>query len=221
MIYIDDSGAQASGLAVYGWVEVLASDWRRALRTWLDCRRDLYADTGVPASYELHATRFANGRGRPTGGTPWDHSKATRTAVMNAAFQTIAELPGARVGAVYRETTGTNFVTAKANLYSDLVALLDERLHAAGELGMVFMDGAGTDPAYRLAHRSLKLETRCLLEDPSFQGSHTSQWVQQADLIAYAAFMAVLRADSKSVMWQWYPKILGEVCAVGGTPLRL
>ncbi|WP_086822021.1 DUF3800 domain-containing protein [Allokutzneria sp. NRRL B-24872] len=216
LIYIDDSGAQESGLAVYAWVEVLDTDWRRGLRCWLDWRRDLHTATGVPASYELHATRF-----RPTGGTPWDHSKANRTEVMADAFRTIAALPGVRVGAVFRETKGTNFTKAKADLYSDLITMLDERLHTAGELGMVFMDGDGTDPAYRLAHRGLKLDTRCLLEDPSFQGSHTSQWVQQADLIAYAAFMTVLRADSKRVMWQWYPNILGEVCALGGMPQPL
>ncbi len=217
LFYIDDSGAQTSQLVVYGWVELSVSDWRPALRSWLDWRKALHASTGLPASYELHATKFVNGRGRPTG-TGWDRSKANRSAVVVDALSAIAAMPGVRTGAVCRDTTGARYVDAKARLYADLVTEIDARLVAADHHGFVIMDGDGTDPSYRQAHRSLRLATRNLVEDPFFQGSHLSQWVQVADLVAYAAYQCVLRAPGKEVMWDWYPELLGRVCAMGGKP---
>ncbi|MBY8852710.1 hypothetical protein K7G98_32590, partial [Saccharothrix sp. MB29] len=129
LFYIDDSGAQSSALVVYGWVELSVADWRPALRSWLDWRKELNATSGVPASYELHATKFANGRGRPTK-TEWDHSKANRSRVVVDALGTIAAMPGVRTGAVCRDTSGTRYVDAKAALYTDLIAMIDARLVA-------------------------------------------------------------------------------------------
>jgi hypothetical protein len=49
-----------------------ASAWSRsatgqqALATWLAWRAQLAAIEGIPKNYELHATRFANGRGNPS-----------------------------------------------------------------------------------------------------------------------------------------------------------
>lgn len=217
LFYIDDSGAQSSNLVVYGWVELPVAEWRPALRSWLDWRKALNDSIGLPASYELHATKFANGRGRPTK-TDWDHSKADRSRVMVEALTTIAALPGVSTGAVFRDTKGTGFFDAKATLYADLVTMIDVRLADTGRYGFVVMDGDGTDPSYRQAHRSLRLATRNLVEDPFFQGSHLSQWVQIADLVAYAAYQSVLRAPGKELMWDWYPDLLGPACATGGRP---
>ena len=72
--------------------------------------------------------------------------------------------------------------------------------------------------SYRQAHRSLRLATRNLVEDPFFQGSHLSQWVQVADLVAHAAYQCVLRAPGKELMWEWYPDLLGSSGANGGRP---
>ncbi|MGM1064229.1 DUF3800 domain-containing protein [Saccharothrix sp. Mg75] len=217
LFYIDDSGARSSALVVYGWVELSVADWRPALRSWLDWRKHLNATSGVPASYELHATRFANGRGRPTK-TDWDHSKANRSRAMVDALRTIAAMPGVRTGAVCRDAAGTRYADAKAAVYADLIRMIDDRLTATGRHGLVIMDGDGTDPSYRQAHRTLKLATRNLVEDPLFQGSHLSQWVQVADLVAYAAYQAVLRAPGKELMWDWYPELLGSTCTTGGKP---
>lgn len=210
LFYIDDSGAQSSELVVYGWVELSVTEWRPALRSWLDWRKALNDSIGLPASYELHATKFANGRGRPTK-TDWDHSKANRSRVMVEALSTIAALPGVSAGAVFRDTEGTGYFDAKAALYADLVTMIDVRLVDTGRHGFVIMDGDGTDPSYRQAHRNL-------VEDPFFQGSHLSQWVQVADLVAYAAYQSVLRAPGKELMWDWYPDLLGARCTNGGRP---
>lgn len=179
--------------------------------------QDLNDSIGLPASYELHATKFANGRGRPTK-TAWDHSKANRSTVMVEALSTIAVLPGVSTGAVFRDTKGTGYPDAKAALYADLVTMIDVRLVDTGRHGFVIMDGDGTDSSYRQAHRGLRLATRNLIEDPFFQGSHLSQWVQVADLVAYAAYQSVLRAPGKEVMWDWYPDLLGATCTGGGRP---
>lgn len=217
LFYIDDSGAQSARLVVYGWVELLVPDWRPALRSWLDWRKQLNTRTGLSASYELHATRFANGRGRPTK-TDWDHHKANRSTVMVDALNAIAAMPGVRAGAVCHDTTGSRYADAKAALYADLITMIDGRLAEAGEHGLVIMDGDGTDPSYRHAHRGLELATRDLVEAPFFQGSHLSQWVQVADLVAYAAYQCVLRAPGKELMWDWYPDLLGASCTTGGKP---
>ncbi|GAA2803973.1 DUF3800 domain-containing protein [Crossiella cryophila] len=220
LLYVDDSGADASRWAVYGWVEMNIADWRPALRAWLDWRQHLYETIGLPASYELHATKFVNGRGRPTN-TDWDLRKANRSAVMVETLTTLAALPGVRVGAVCRRSGHHTHAADKAALYADLVTALDRRLTENDEYGLITMDGDGTDPSYRSAHRNLKLATRRIVEDPAFQGSHISQLMQIADLVAYSAYMQVLRHPAKQLMWGWYPDLLGGVCMVGGQPLLL
>jgi hypothetical protein len=221
LFYVDDSGAESSRTVVFGWVELLVTDWRPALRMWLDWRQALNSSVGLPASYELHGTKFANGRGRPTG-TDWDHHKAHRSTTMVDALSTIARLPGVQAGAIYRKVPArTKYYDGKATAYADLVAMLDQRLTNAGELGMVVMDGDGTDPLYRTTHRGLKLATRSIIEDPIFQGSHLSQWVQMADLVAYSAYMAVLQAPGKAALWGWYPDLLGPTSSTGQHPLNL
>ncbi|WP_406320157.1 hypothetical protein [Streptomyces sp. NBC_01637] len=55
ILYIDDSGAESTGYVLYGWAEIDLSQWSAALRCLLAFRKKLYADTGIPADYELHA----------------------------------------------------------------------------------------------------------------------------------------------------------------------
>ncbi|RJQ83431.1 DUF3800 domain-containing protein [Pseudonocardiaceae bacterium YIM PH 21723] len=218
LFYIDDSGAPQSKLIVYGWIELQASGWNAALQHVLDWRHALHAATGMPTNYELHATTFANGRGRPTG-TDWDRHKAHRSAVMVDAFHTVSTLPTAAVGAVFHHVSpGRHYHAAKAELYTGLVATLDARLTAEGEIGMIIMDGDGTNPSYRQAHRELTLATRSMIEDPVFQVSHMSQLIQLSDLVAYAAYQHILQAPTKRAMWNWYPDHLGEVSIIGRTP---
>ena len=86
---------------------------------------------------------------------------------------------------------------------------VDARLREDGELGLLVMGGDGTDGSYYAAHRDLALETRALVEDPAFQHSHRSQWVQIADLVAYAAYQHLVRLPEKQFAWEWYGT-LGE-----------
>ncbi|MEU6261727.1 DUF3800 domain-containing protein [Saccharopolyspora shandongensis] len=218
LIYIDDSGAPPNTV-VYGWVELHAGAWRDVLRGWLNWRHEMYRDLGIPADYELHATKFVGGRGRPTG-TSWDQRKAHRAEVMVQALRTIGSLPGLRAGAVFQRDDGRDFRALKSDTYARLVRWLDAKLTADGDHGLVIMDGNGTDPGYRVAHRDLKLATRSLIEDPLFQGSHHSQWVQIADLVAYSAYMRLARIPNKAFSWDWYD-LLAPVAVTGPEPLDL
>lgn len=215
LIYIDDSGAAQTRTMVYGWVELHFQHWRTALRQWLNWRQELYRAIGLPTDYELHATKFVGGRGHPTG-TDWDRNKSYRTEVMEEALRTIAALPGLRTGAVFQR--GEPITAAfRADTYAKLVRWFDAELAAGDEYGMVLMDGDGTDPTYRIAHRELKLDTRSLIEDPLFQGSHLSQWVQMADLVAYTAYMRLARIPNKEFSWDWYG-LLAATSATGPEP---
>jgi Protein of unknown function (DUF3800) len=221
LFYVDDSGSPESRLVVFGWVELLAVDWSSALRVWLDWRRHLHTTVGIPASYELHATKFGSGRGRPSG-TDWDLHKANRATTMVSALTTIAALPGVATGAVYRPIVPyRHYYDTKTALYAELINRLDQRLARNGELGMVLMDGDGTDPMYRTTHRGLKLATRRIIEDPWFQGAHLSQWIQVADFVAYTAFATLHRPPARRVMWEWYPTLLGAGSITGATPQQI
>jgi hypothetical protein len=210
IFYIDDSGAESTGYVVYGWAEVDIPQWSAALGYWLAFRKRLYASTGIPADYELHATQFIPGRGTPSGNPKWDRYKKNRAKVAQTALATIASMPGTMAGAVYRRTAkkGHGYYAERAEVYQDLLADLDQRLAAAGDHGIIVMDGDGSDPAYQREHRKLKLATRHIVEDPWFAGSHSSQPVQIADLLAYSAYQAVLRHPGKRFMWDWWARHL-------------
>lgn len=220
LIYIDDSGSDQTGINVFGWVELAVEDWNAVLREWLDWRHELYSSVGIPADYELHATKLAGGRGRPTG-TSWDEVKSYRIAVVTDALRVLTGLPGLCTGAAFQRTPpGVKHHTSKADTYARLVRYLDARLTSAAETGMIVMDGEGTEPSYRVAHRDLKLATRSLIEDPLFQHSHHSQWVQMADLVAYAAYQRLARIKAKAHMWGWY-EIVATAAITGDEPLDL
>ncbi|MGC5660178.1 DUF3800 domain-containing protein [Micromonospora sp. WMMD723] len=218
MFYIDDSGSPNDGWIVYSWIEVTLLDWRIGLRAWLDLRKKMFAQHNIPASYELHATKFLGGRGNPSLDSSWNGSKQTRTTVVREALATIGTCPVLRVGTVYRQTTarGKAYSRERGVVYSKLVDHVDNRLGLAGEHGLIFMDGDGRDSGYYNAHRSLKLAHRNVIEDPLFQHSHRSQWVQMADLTAYAAYQSLIKVPAKRFAWDWYPNLLGPIEVSGG-----
>lgn len=221
LFYIDDSGAESTGYATFSWVEVDFTHWTTGLRSWLDWRKAIAADPEIliPVHYELHATNFLNGRGNPSRlGDSWNRHKANRWALAGDALSVISQLPIASMGTVYRQCKGRpgGYGTQRGEVYAALVAMIDKRLIASGDTGLIVMDGDGTDPTYLPAHRELKLATRALVEDPLFQHSHQSQWVQIADLVAFVTYQHVLQAPNRSYAWSWYPSYLEALHDVGG-----
>jgi hypothetical protein len=220
LIYVDDSGASTTKTAVFGWVEVDEADWRPVLRSWLDWRHELDRSIGITVEYELHSTKFVGSRGHPTG-TVWDRNLGERISVMRSALARISSIPGLAFGAVYAcAATTRDYRQLKARCYLDLVRSFDRRLAGDADRGIVEMDGDGTDPTYRRAHRELKLSSRWLIEDPHFHPGHHSQWVQMADIVAYTAYMHLARLPRKEATWSWYEDYLSNA-VTGPVPLRL
>ena len=50
LIYVDDSGHPQTGTVVFGWIEFSPDRWNSILGTWLDTRRRLWRDFGVPVT---------------------------------------------------------------------------------------------------------------------------------------------------------------------------
>lgn len=212
LFYVDDSGAEVTGFATFSWIEFLVDEWKPGLRQVLNWRKELMTSYQIPTLYELHATKFANGRGNPSLDEEWNRKKSNRSIVMDECVEFLADRPWVGMGTVYSQTTlrRVPFAKERARVYQELVKLIDARLFAAGEIGILIMDGDGTDDSYISAHRSLTLQTRSLIEDPIFQHSHRSQWVQLADITAYSAYQHLLQHDSKRFAWPWYPRLLGR-----------
>ena len=221
MLYVDDSGVEDTGWITYSWIQTTPQGWSAMLRRWLDLRKELYRQFSIPPSTEIHATRFLGSRGRPSTDPAFNHMKQ-RVLAAELMLNTIAGIPDVGIGTAYRFTTarGRAYHVEKGDLYQSLTDHLDQRLSAAGSHGLIFMDGDGTDPIYRRAHRALKLDTRSIVEDPIFQGSHLSQPVQAADLIAWTTYQHLLRHPGKRPFWAWYQEYLQHL-DVNGAPIPL
>lgn len=222
MFYVDDSGATDNGFIVYAWVECHTEDWRTGLRSWLDLRAEMFAKHAIPPSYELHTAAFAGGRGRPSAIPDWNLHKRNRSEVLELALARIAATSCLGIGTVCRVTSarGSAYAAERGDLYRHLVTHLDGRLERDQELGIILMDGDGSETAYYGAHRALKLSRRRVIEDPLFQASHRSQWIQMADLVAWSTYQALLRNPQNRYAWDWYDTYL-RPRDVNGGPLAL
>ena len=231
LIYVDDSGSvDHGGLIVYGWVEVSPVHWRTVLRTWLDLRKLLFTDYGIPVSQELHSTDFINGRGRVSVAPPArltrDHPspgtvmwKDLGREVAQLCLETLMDCPNIRVGSVYRWSgaKGADYARERYDVYAQLVEDFDQELRIDDSYGFVTMDGQ--DIHYRAAHRALKLDTRHVIEDPAYHDSKHSQWTQMADLVAYTANLHLNRHPGNAFGWTWFDHYLAGSDASAGPRL--
>ena len=217
MIYIDDSGHPQSGLVVYGWIEFRPDHWSSVLRCWLDTRKFLWREFRVAIQKELHTTDYVNGRGRLTKTVPDRHLhqgveywKDFGREVALGCLETLRCTEGMTVGSVYRRGPACSLADTRRALYGDLIGRFEEELAATDSLGIVVMDGDGSDTSYRSTHRQLKLADRRIVEDAIHLDSKSSQLVQMADLVAWSAYAAVDRHTHNSFAWEWYQQFLSE-----------
>ena len=98
----------------------------------------------------------------------------------------------------------------KQQTYAALITRIESELHDSDSLGMVFMDGDGSDTTYRAAHRNLKLSARRVIEDAVLTDSKHSQLVQMADLVAWSANAHIEPHRGNQYAWDWYTQYLSE-----------
>jgi hypothetical protein len=215
LCYVDDSGAD-QGRTVTGLL-IPEEGWSDLLHHWLEGRRKLESEWGVLKNSELHANALVKGRGRFCGSNSQDrkfHGPA-RLAAHELMLRHLAKCESLRVLTVGGHT---RFLT---DIYQAFVEHLEAWALAEDTRVMIFYDGLagpadtqGMAPQeaqeewnravrnakpYRDTHRGLLLAARRVLEDPIMQDSKTSQFIQAADMVAYAAFHHV--AQSKPEVW--------------------
>lgn len=217
LIYVDDSGHPQSGLVTYGWIEFSPDRWADVLARWLDTRKRLWREFGVPVTQELHTTAYVNGRGRISKQIPDRHRhegveywKDFGREVAGECLETLRCSEGLTVGSVYRQGKPEHFATTKQQLYASLIERFENELANSDSLALVFMDGDGTDTSYRSTHRGLPLKVRRVVEDAIHLDSRSSQLVQMADLVAWSAYVSVERHPPAEFAWDWYTDHLAE-----------
>lgn len=217
LIYVDDSGHPQSGLVVFGWVEFSPARWNGILRSWLDTRKMLWREFGIPIVNELHATEYVNGRGRISRRVPdrhvhegVEHWKDFGREVAEVCLETLRSTEGLGVGAVWRRADPRQVNATRRSSYAALVTRLESELARTDSLALVFMDGDGSDTSYRTTHRALRLADRRVVEDAIHVDSRTSQLVQMADLVAWSANAHVDRHPGNQFAWGWYDTYLAE-----------
>jgi len=208
MYYVDDSGDSMTGIAVYSWIEVDAEQLPNALAVWLRFRQEVFDRHQIPADAEIHSVNFLGGRGRPSTEEKVNQSKALRHEIFLDALKAIGDLPGIKVGAVYRRSPHrrSGFADVMRDTFCKLVLGVDRRLFLTDHHGIMIIDGDGDGSCreYGRLVRGLNLSGRQLIAGPFFEPSDLSQWIQMADIVAYAAYQSVVRRPGKEFCWTWY-----------------
>ena len=136
----------------------------------LEFRRRLLQLYAIPVSYELHASKFSQGRGRPSivADAAVNTSRALRREIGEQAGALVAAMPDLQVVTVAQR--GTN----RSRTYGAFTAMPEDLLVEVDGHAILIVDGDGHHPAYYGTHRELKLADRRIIEDPWMQGSHPS-----------------------------------------------
>lgn len=217
LIYLDDSGHPKSGLVVYGWIEFSPDRWSSVLRIWLDLRKKLWREYGVPVSQELHTTEYVNGRGRISIKIPdkfvhegVEYWKDLGREVALECLETLRSTEGLSLGAVFRRAEPRDLAKTRATTYQLLINNFEAELEESQSLAMIVIDGDGSDSVYKDAHRSLELGTRHVIEDAFHLESKNSQLIQMADLVAWSANAFIDQHPKNEFANNWYPRYLSE-----------
>lgn len=166
---------------------------------------------------ELHTTDYVNGRGRISSRFPdrhrhngVEHWKDFGREIAVECLETLRSAEGLTVGAVVRRGDPRHLAQTRRDAYVALIDRFEGELRTADAIGMVFMDGDGSDSSYRTAHRALKLDQRRVIEDAIHLDSKHSQLAQMADLVAWSAYASIDRHLGNEFAWQWYSRHLAE-----------
>lgn len=217
VFYVDDSGAEETGIVSASWLECSARDWHSVRDHWLDMRRKLSRTYGVAASTVLHSTLFVGGRKNPSNDPRFNATKEMRHEAMEFVLGSLGGCSELRIGTIYRRTDKrkAEFFTEKVDLFGRLFAHLDTRLGEAGENGMIYVDGRERGAErYRRAFRSR--QRRNIIEEPNFQQAKGRQLLQAADVVAWTTYQSILRYPGKERFAGWYDTYLRHLDVHGG-----
>ncbi|WP_107062207.1 DUF3800 domain-containing protein [Streptomyces sp. NRRL S-37] len=205
--YVDESGIPSTGLALYTALGVPTGRAPEVLRAWRDLRDQWHREYGVPTDFELHATNFLSGRGRPGGLNP---AKIERYRMAQAALDVIGAQPSLSIVTVYTEEPA-HWGRAKRQAYEGLLRHLDRRLAEVGERAALVVDGDGSERLYEQVHR--QVGPRCIPLPAAEVPAHISALIQMADVVAHSACQAIARQHSRRFMWSWYSRHLPKAPA--------
>lgn len=210
LAYVDESGntgtPSSGGSLTYslGCVLVDADLWPQAFEEFLDFRRRLRAAYGVPMRAEVKANYLLRSSGdlRPLGLAP-----GQRALIYRAHMRLVQDLP-ARSFAVVVDKREENRAPAECfDLAWEALLQRLERTSRGEKVTFAVLHDEGENDAIRRWVRkarrylpagsafgtgSLKASARLLVDDPVARRSHQSYFIQLADLVAYAAFRAVV-----------------------------
>lgn len=217
LFYIDDSGNEDTGwlwTALGHPVEL----WTEHLRRWLAFRSWLYKQHRIPARFEVHSQVWLSAE--PAKGTSDEQidlvrdddgelievlrrgraHRRLRFEIFEKGLKTIGSLPGA---ALLTTHTPTSTGRAKIDLYDDLLCFLEEFLSIERGHGTLVVDGLHDSGGHiRAAHRALLINRRRILEDASHRSSADSQFLQMADMCAYAALQSIQGREDLDVRFR-------------------
>jgi hypothetical protein len=185
---------------------VPATGWCDLLHCWLDGRRKLTETWGVRKHTELHGVELARGRGSYCASDEQERvfkNRGIRLRAYDLMLAALADCDGLIVTTVCSPTAHMPTAYARfvehlegwaRDLDSHVLVVLD------GQQGPLDTTGVPSEKVeaavqvahrnampYRRVHRGLELRRRRVIEDPIVQDSRSSQLIQAADLVAYAA----------------------------------
>ncbi|MEU1804764.1 hypothetical protein [Streptomyces sp. NPDC019937] len=194
-------------MALYAALGVPAEQAPEVLRAWRELRNQWHSEYGVPTDFELHATNFLSGRGRPGGLNP---TKIDRYRMAQAALDLIGAQASLSIVTVYTEEPA-HWGRAKRQAYEGLLRRLDRRLDETGERAALVVDGDGSEHLYGQVHRQVSPRH---IPFPAVEvPAHASPWIQMADVVAHSACQAIARQHSRRFMWGWYSRHLSKAPA--------
>ncbi|WP_162002523.1 DUF3800 domain-containing protein [Streptomyces sp. CB01881] len=201
--YLDDSGAHDQGIWLYAWMGVPASDEARFVDEIDAFRAGLLAEYGIPVEFELHATKFLTGHGRPGGK---ELAPMHRKHIAQHMLDLLDAQPDLSVGAVFAHRP-LRYRRLMNEAFTGTLRRIDAQLEAAREYGRLVIDGDGTNPLYQAVFDEVR---PARITGLGFAPAHESQLIQFADLVAYTAFQRLLRAPRRAFMHHWYPTHLAK-----------
>jgi hypothetical protein len=205
-LYVDDSG-DSRNLMIFSCLDLDDCFLLEAHTHWVRFREEIAREGVLAAHVPLHAVNLIGGRGRHVhsydehGLSRERHRQYMRNVVWRG-LQAIADMPSIRVRVAYRRIFLSK--TDRPELYLAMLTEMNRDLADSDEIAKVIIDGDGTNPSFREAHRRLPAVNRRIDGNPIFLPSARCDLLQAADLVAYAAYQSLAANPNRSFMWDWF-----------------